>query len=86
MYPRFVSTLTQRPEVVQLLPIKPPEPTSDRGRPAARLHLRAGPASILEELLPRYVEVLIYQAMLETAASFFSARMVAMRNANRQRQ
>jgi len=35
----------------------------------------------LEQLLPRYVEVLIYQAVLETAASFFSAQMVAMRNA-----
>ena len=31
--------------------------------------------------MPRYVEVLIYQAILETAASFFSAQMVAMRNA-----
>src|SRR5438445_699979 len=39
------------------------------------------PQSILEQLLPRYIEVQIYQAILETAASFFSAQMVAMRNA-----
>jgi F-type H+-transporting ATPase subunit gamma len=39
------------------------------------------PVSILEQLLPRYVEVQIYQALIETAASFFSAQMVAMRNA-----
>ena len=81
VYPRFVSTLTQRPEVVQLLPIEPPEAARDEQRAAARLHLRADPLSILEQLLPRYVEVQIYQAMLETAASFFSAQMVAMRNA-----
>ena len=36
---------------------------------------------ILQQLLPRYIEVQIYQAILETAASFFSAQMVAMRNA-----
>ena len=39
------------------------------------------PQSILEQLLPRYIEVQIYQAVLETAASFFSSQMVAMRNA-----
>jgi F-type H+-transporting ATPase subunit gamma len=88
VYPRFVSTLTQRPEVVQLLPIAPPEPAapSERGQarePQRRLDyiFEPDPVSILEQLLPRYVEVLIYQAILETAASFFSAQMVAMRNA-----
>jgi F-type H+-transporting ATPase subunit gamma len=40
------------------------------------------PAAILEQLLPRYVEVQIYQAVLETIASEQSARMVAMRSAN----
>lgn len=81
VYPRFVSTLTQRPESVQLLPIAPP-PTEE-GERATRLDyiFEPDPISILEQLLPRYVEVQIYQAMLETAASFFSAQMVAMRNA-----
>jgi F-type H+-transporting ATPase subunit gamma len=81
VYPRFVSMLSQRPEVVQLLPITPPE-TSGAER-ARRLDyiFEPDPLSILEQLLPRYVEVLIYQAILETAASFFSAQMVAMRNA-----
>ena len=44
------------------------------------------PRSILEELLPRYVEVLIYEAILEMQASEQSARMVAMRNANQNAQ
>jgi F-type H+-transporting ATPase subunit gamma len=81
VYPRFVSTLTQRPEVVQLLPI-----TAPQAEPGARQqHLdyifEPDPVSILEQLLPRYVEVQIYQALIETAASFYSAQMVAMRNA-----
>jgi F-type H+-transporting ATPase subunit gamma len=81
VYPRFVSTLTQRPETVQLLPITPPAP--EPGARAARLDyiFEPDPISILEQLLPRYVEVQIYQALLETAASFYSAQMVAMRNA-----
>ena len=81
VYPRFISTLTQRPEVVQLLPIEPPE--SARRERAQRLDyiFEPDPQSILQQLLPRYIEVQIYQAILETAASFFSAQMVAMRNA-----
>jgi F-type H+-transporting ATPase subunit gamma len=84
VYPRFISTLSQRPEVVQLLPIEPPEPASQPGAASRRLDyiFEPDPISILEQLLPRYVEVLIYQAVLETAASFFSAQMVAMRNAS----
>ena len=81
VYPRFVSTLTQRPEVVQLLPIEPPEATRPQQRQRLDYIFEPDPQSILEELLPRYVEVQIYQAILETAASFFSAQMVAMRNA-----
>jgi F-type H+-transporting ATPase subunit gamma len=81
VYPRFVSTLTQRPEVAQLLPIT--APPTEPGQPVRRLDyiFEPDPISILEQLLPRYVEVQIYQAMLETAASFYSAQMVAMRNA-----
>ena len=85
VYPRFISTLTQRPEVVQLLPIAPADATdaAARGAGSARLDYiyEPDPISILQQLLPRYVEVQIYQALLETAASFYSAQMVAMRNA-----
>ncbi len=81
VYPRFVSTLTQRPEVVQLLPIEPPEASGADQRQSLDYIFEPDPQSILEELLPRYIEVQIYQAILETAASFFSAQMVAMRNA-----
>jgi F-type H+-transporting ATPase subunit gamma len=81
VYPRFISTLSQRPEVVQLLPIEPPEATSEEKQQSLDYIFEPDPQSILEALLPRYIEVQIYQAILETAASFFSAQMVAMRNA-----
>jgi len=82
VYPRFVSTLTQRPEVVQLLPIERPQAAADEQRERRLDYIfEPDPQSILEQLLPRYIEVQIYQAILETAASFFSAQMVAMRNA-----
>ena len=82
VYPRFISTLSQRPDVVQLLPITPPEPAAGQERQRRLDYIfEPDPQSILQQLLPRYVEVLIYQAILETAASFFSAQMVAMRNA-----
>jgi F-type H+-transporting ATPase subunit gamma len=81
VYPRFISTLSQRPEVVQLLPITPPESSGQERSRRLDYIFEPDPQSILQQLLPRYVEVLIYQAVLETAASFFSAQMVAMRNA-----
>jgi F-type H+-transporting ATPase subunit gamma len=80
VYPRFVSTLTQRPEVVQILPIAAPAAESGAQRRLDYI-FEPDPQSILEQLLPRYVEVQLYQALLETAASFYSAQMVAMRNA-----
>jgi F-type H+-transporting ATPase subunit gamma len=83
VYPEFVSTLTQRPKVQRILPI-----ASEGEAPAKRVDyiFEPDPQSILEQLLPRYVEVLIYQAILEMKASEQSARMVAMRNANQNAQ
>jgi F-type H+-transporting ATPase subunit gamma len=82
VYPQFVSTLTQRPTVQQILPIQRSEQVE---RPVDYI-FEPDPGAILEQLLPRYVEVLIYQAILEMAASEQSARMVAMRNANQNAQ
>jgi F-type H+-transporting ATPase subunit gamma len=77
VYPQFVSTLVQRPVAIKLLPIEPSERIT---RPVDYI-FEPNPTAILEELLPRYVEVSIYQAVLETIASEHSARMIAMRNA-----
>lgn len=80
LYPQFVNTLTQRPEVVQILPIERPEGDTGAGE-AGDYIFEPNPRDVLNEILPRYVEVQVYQAVLETVASFYSAQMVAMRNA-----
>ncbi len=78
VYPRFVNTLTQIPEVRQILPIVQPE----AGGQYTDYIFEPSPREVLEQLLPRYVEVQVYQAMLDSIASEHSARMVAMRNAS----
>jgi len=77
IYPKFVNTLTQRVTVDQILPVVPSTPTG----PQLEYIFEPGAPEILAELLPRYVEVQIYQALLETIASRYSAQMIAMRNA-----
>lgn len=81
IYPKFVNTLVQTPEVVQILPIERPEVNENRASAAEDYIFEPSAADVLNAILPRYVEVLIYQAQLETVASFYSAQMVAMRNA-----
>ena len=79
VYPRFVSTLVQRPTLETLLPIKPSADTE--GIPGNQFLFEPGPAAVLEQLLPRYVATRLYQAVLEAKASEESSRMVAMKNA-----
>ena len=79
IFTRFVSTLIQRPAMVQLLPIKA---TSDtKGIPGSQFIFEPAPAEVLDELLPRYLVTRLYQSALESVASFFSSQMVAMKNA-----
>lgn len=80
VYPRYVSTVVQTPTVVQLLPVQPPEELAEEG-PAPQYIFEPNATEILGALIERYVETLIYQPLLETVASFYSAQMVAMRNA-----
>ncbi len=78
LYPQFINTLTQQPEIVQILPIEQPEAADESD---VDYIFEPSAADVLNEILPRYVEVQVYQAVLETVASFYSAQMVAMRNA-----
>ncbi len=78
VYSQFVNTLVQRPETMQILPVDPP--------PAHEGYVdyifEPTPEDVLAALLPRYVEIQLYQAILEGLASEHSARMVAMRSAS----
>ena len=83
VYNRFVSALAQKLEVVDLLPV--PESLLDGEAPEkiAGSYLEEPDAStILSHLLPTYLEVTIYRALLESTASEHGARMTAMRNAS----
>jgi len=79
IYSRFVSTLVQRPEMFQLLPVRASEDTE--GIPGRQFIFEPGAATVLEQLVPRYVATRLFQAVLEAKASEESSRMVAMKNA-----
>lgn len=79
VYPRFVSTLVQRPTMEGLLPVRPAADTE--GIPGNQFIFEPNPGVVLEQLLPRYVATRLYQAVLEAKASEESSRMVAMKNA-----
>jgi F-type H+-transporting ATPase subunit gamma len=77
-YSHFVSTMVQRPVMQQLLPV---EPASIPKAENVDYIYEPGAEAVLGGLLPRFVEMQIYHAILESIASEQSARMVAMRNA-----
>jgi F-type H+-transporting ATPase subunit gamma len=78
-YPRFITTMVQRPTMEVLLPVEPAElPAAQRGE----YLYEPEPRLVLNELLPRFVEMRVYGAILELIASEQSARMVAMRSAS----
>ena len=78
VYAQFISTTIQRPILQQILPIEPA--TLPAGQNVEYIY-EPGPALVLGELLPRFVEMQVYHAILESIASEQSARVVAMRNA-----
>ena len=79
-YNRFVNTMTQRPTIEQLVPLA-------AGDDAEKLKhhwdyiYEPGSKEVLDSLLTRYIESLVYQAVVENNASEQSARMVAMKSA-----
>jgi F-type H+-transporting ATPase subunit gamma len=80
VFPKFINTVSQLPTSVQLLPVQPPAQEEGESKTIEYIY-EPDAASIYEALLPRYVDVQVYQALLETIASFYSAQMVAMKNA-----
>ena len=77
-YTRFVSTVVQRPVVEKLLPV---EPGALTGSARSGYIYEPDALTVLGELLPQFVDMEVYHALLESIASEQSARMVAMRNA-----
>jgi F-type H+-transporting ATPase subunit gamma len=77
-YAGFVSTMVQKPVMKQLLPVQPA--TLPPAQNVDYLY-EPGAEAVLGGLLPRFVEMELYHAILESIASEQSARMVAMRSA-----
>ena len=80
-YTRFINTMKQEPVVEQLLPL--PESHLEDTKSSASWDYVYEPdaQTVLDELLVRYIEALVYQAVAENMASEKSARMVAMKAA-----
>jgi F-type H+-transporting ATPase subunit gamma len=91
VYTDFVNTLSQKPVIRTLLPITVActideqvagDYARDEGRATIPEYIyEPDTQTVLAEILPRFTELQIYQAILESIASEHSARMVAMRNA-----
>ena len=79
LYARFRSAVSQIPTTDKILPVTPKENTS--GQVSLEYLYEPAPQELLVSLLTRYVDMLIYRAMLESVASEHGARMTAMENA-----
>ena len=79
-YSTFISTLSQKPEIDTILPVVQPEMEEEAERTNDEYLFEPSPEAVLSRLLPHYVAIGIYRAVLENNASEQSARMIAMRN------
>jgi F-type H+-transporting ATPase subunit gamma len=91
-YTDYRSAISQRPVVLELLPLRAPDEANglgeSKGAEPVTVNLKGeylfepNPASVLDRLLPQLVRTMVWQALLESAASEHSSRMLAMRNAS----
>jgi F-type H+-transporting ATPase subunit gamma len=81
VYNRFESALNQRPVVNRLLPVARDEDDEDEGNGTSYMDYVPDAETVLKRLVPRYVETMVWQALLEGAAGEHGARMTAMKNA-----
>ena len=80
-YTRFINTIKQEPVIQQLLPLSAESMTADQGEHGWDYLYEPDAATVIDELLVRYTEALVFQALAENMASEHSARMVAMKAA-----
>ena len=82
VYTKFINTMKQEPTLEQLLPLADQKMTADKDTHSWDYIYEPEAQVVIDELLVRYVEALIYQAVAENLASEQSARMVAMKSAS----
>jgi len=81
-YTNFINTMKQEPRVEQLLPLTADKRATDKAAHQWDYIYEPDAATVIDELLERYVEALVYQSVAENLASEQSARMVAMKAAS----
>jgi len=81
-YTKFINTMKQEPVIEQLLPLPAKHMEAEKGAISWDYIYEPEPQVVIDELLVRYVEALVYQAVAENLASEQSARMVAMKAAS----
>jgi F-type H+-transporting ATPase subunit gamma len=81
VYNEFVNTMTQKPKVIRLLPVSPDEIVEDKKGQWDYLY-EPDAKEVLDQLLIRYVESLVFQGLVENNACEQAARMVAMKSAS----
>jgi F-type H+-transporting ATPase subunit gamma len=85
IYNRFESALTQRPVVTRLLPVgqedEDDEEDTGEGPALSSLEFVPDAETVLKQLAPKYVQTIVWQALLEGASGEHGARMTAMKNA-----
>ncbi len=86
IYNTYISPLTQEVTRQTLLPLTEAaiaaEEGDERGARRAPVDYEPDPEKILQRLVPDYIEISIYRALVESAAGFFGAQMTAMRSAS----
>ncbi len=80
-YTRFINTMRQEPVLEQLLPLSGESMHKEEGKHGWDYIYEPDAKVVIDELLLRYVEALVYQALAENMASEQAARMVAMKSA-----
>jgi F-type H+-transporting ATPase subunit gamma len=83
VYNQFVNAISQIPVIKQLLPLDASKLAGNSGTAKASYEYEPSPEKVLDVLLPKYAETVIYSAVLEGKASEFGARMTAMGNATK---
>jgi F-type H+-transporting ATPase subunit gamma len=89
IYNAYISPLTQRVTRERLLPLsaatiagEEEEEAGESDGPRALVEYEPGPEELLRRLIPDYIEISIYRALVESTAGFFGAQMTAMRSAS----
>ena len=81
VYTQFVSTISQKPEMIRLLPLSGEKKVKEKGKALEYVSYEPSPEAVLDYVIPKYIESTIFGALVESSASEQGARRVAMESA-----